>query len=337
VLSIFGAARIELPYYAYRPGSVRDTSALISVDGAETYDADGSISYTTVSLRQLTVFSYIDAKLDDDVEIVPEKEILGPRNREENRKFNLQLMDTSKQVATQVALEKLGYDVSLTVAGERVIEVEDDSPADGIMEPGDMIVAVEGERIDDPDDLKRLLSDNHPGEHVNITVRPFTDTGEKDVDLELAAAKDDPQKGVMGVYVQPDGIEFHFPFDVQFDTGDVGGPSAGLAFTLGLLDQLTPGELTGGVPVAVTGTINADGTVGEIGGAAQKAAAVRRAGIKVFLVPSADYEDAVSRAGDVKVYKVDTLDDALKVLSELGGNGLALPTEPQAAAGAPTD
>lgn len=337
VVGTFAAARWELPYYAYRPGSVRDTSALITVDGAETYDAEGSISYTTVSLRQLTLFGYIDAKLDDDVEIVDEEQILGPRNADENRKFNLQLMDTSKQVATQVALEKLGYEVDLSVAGERVIEVVADSPADGVMEPGDMIIAVEGEPIDDPGDLQRILSDNHPGEHVDVKLRPFTSSGEKDVDLELAAAEDDPDRGIMGVKVQPDGVEFHFPFDVQFDTGDVGGPSAGLAFTLGLLDKLTPGELTGGQPVAVTGTINADGTVGQIGGSAQKAAAVKRAGIKVFLVPSADYEEAVEHAGDVKVVKVDTLDDALAALTELGGDGLELPAGGEAAATAPTD
>jgi PDZ domain-containing protein len=320
---LFGA-RYELPYYAYRPGSVRNTSSLISVDESkvETYDAEGSISYTTVSLRQLTLFGYIDAQLDEDVEIVDEEEVLGPRDSDENRKFNLQLMDTSKQVATQVALEKLGYEVDLSVAGERVIEVVADSPADGVMEPGDMIVAVEGEPIDEPGDLSRILSDNHPGDDVEVRLRPFTSDGEKNVELELAAADDDPRRGIMGVKVQPDGVEFHFPFDVQFDTGDVGGPSAGLAFTLGLLDKLTPGELTGGQPIAVTGTINADGTVGQIGGAAQKAAAVRRNGIEYFLVPSADYEDALSRAGDVEVIPIDTLDDAVEALEKLGGSGL---------------
>jgi len=327
---VFGAARFELPYYAFRPGQVRDTTNLISVDGVETYDATGSVSYTTVSLRRLTFFGLLDAKLDDDVEIVSEDKVLGDRDPDENRQFNMQLMDTSKQVATQVALEKLGYRVDVSAAGERVLNVVADSPADGKMEPGDMIVEVEGERIDDPGDLARILSDNHPGDQVDIKVRPFTASSEKNLSLELAAAPDNPDRGIMGVEVQPDGVEYHFPIDVTFDTGEVGGPSAGLAFTLGLLDKLTPGELTGGAPVAVTGTISSDGTVGRVGGTGQKAAAVRRAGIETFLVPADDYEEALAHAGDVHVVKVETLDEALAALAELGGNGLDLPTTPPA-------
>jgi len=325
---VFGAARFDLPYYAFRPGQVRDTSNLISVDGVETFEAAGSVSYTTVSLRRLTLFGLLDAKLDDDVEIVDEETVLGDRDPDENRELNLQMMDTSKQVATQVALEKLGYTVEVSATGERVLDVQEDTPAEGVMEPGDMIVAVEGERIDDPGDLARILSDNHPGDEVDIKVRPYTASSEKDLKLELAAAPDDPDRGIMGVRVQADGVEYHFPIDVSFDTGDVGGPSAGLAFTLGLLDKLSPGELTGGAPVAVTGTISSDGTVGPVGGTGQKAAAVRRAGIEVFLVPAADYEEAAAHAGDVKVVKVETLDDALAALADLGGNGLDLPTAP---------
>jgi len=113
--------------------------------------------------------------------------------------------------------------------------------------------------------------------------------------------------------------------DVSIDTGDVGGPSAGLAFTLAIIDDLTPGDLTGGAKVAVTGTISGDGTVGPVGGTGQKAAAVRAKGYDVFLVPSADYEAARQHAGDVDVIAVDTLDDALAALAALGGNVDDLP------------
>lgn len=332
---VWGASQFKLPYYAFRPGQVRNTSNLIDVAGAETFEAEGSVSYTTVSLRKLTLFGLLDAKLDPDVEILPEEDVLGTRDPDENRRYNMQLMDNSKHIATQVALERLGYTVDVSAAGERVLTVIEDMPAEGTLEPGDMIVAVEGERIDEPGDLARILSDNHPGDEVGIRVRPFTTDGEKDVSLELAAAPDDPERGIMGVEVQPDGVEFHFPFDVGFETGDVGGPSAGLAFTLGLLDKLTEGELTGGQPVAVTGTISPDGSIGQVGGTGQKAAAVRRAGIEVFLVPTPDYEDAVAHAGDVEVVAVDTLDDALAALAELGGNGLDLPTVPPEGEGEP--
>jgi Lon-like protease len=113
---------------------------------------------------------------------------------------------------------------------------------------------------------------------------------------------------------------------VSFDTGDVGGPSAGLAFTLALIDVLTPGELTGGERVAVTGAIGADGTVIPVGGTAQKAAAVRRAGIGVFLVPAEDYADALQTAGDVEVIEVTSVDGALRELVRLGGDRLEVPS-----------
>jgi PDZ domain-containing protein len=137
----------------------------------------------------------------------------------------------------------------------------------------------------------------------------------------------------MGVRVAPVALEYEFPFDITIDTGDVGGPSAGLAFTLGIIDDLTPGDLTGGTDIAVTGTIAGDGTVGPVGGTGQKAAAARDAGISLFLVPRDDYEDAVARAGDdLEVVAVDTVDQALEALRERGGNVDDLPASGESAA-----
>jgi PDZ domain-containing protein len=137
----------------------------------------------------------------------------------------------------------------------------------------------------------------------------------------------------MGVRVQPIVVEYEFPFEVEIDTGDVGGPSAGLAFTLALIDDLTPGDLTGGSAVAVTGTISGDGTVGPVGGTGQKAAAVRSAGFDLFLVPTADYDDAVAHAGgDLSVVSVDSIDEALAALGEHGGNIDDLPEAGEVAA-----
>jgi len=325
--SIVSASVVRLDYYAFRPGSVRNTEPLIHVaaDGPQIYPSDGEISFTTVALRHVTLFGLLQGWLDPDVDIHSADEVLQGRNSEENRQVNLELMDTSQQVATQVALEELGYEVPVSITGQLVLGVEDGYPADGRLEEGDTIVAIDGTRLDDPDDLERLLGDKHPGDEIVATVRPFTESTEDDVDLTLAPSPEDPDQGVMGVTVQPTGVQFDFPFQTSFETGEVGGPSAGLAFTLGLIDALTPGELTGGASVAVTGTISSDGSVGPIGGAGQKAAAVREAGVDVFLVPSADYQDAIAHAGDVQVVKVDTLDQALEALADLGGNGLHLP------------
>ena len=322
---IVGAATVPLPYYAYRPGSVRDTESLITVGDDKTYPSDGTISYTTVSLRQATLVGILAGWLDDDVDVFPREKVLGNRNAEENRTLNLQMMDTSKQVATQVALERLGHPVDVSITGETVVNVLPDLPADGVLKPGDTITAVNGERLDEPDDLTRLLADDSPGDDVTLTVDPATGSRPHDVELALGANHDNPDRAVIGVEVTGRGIDFDFPVDVSIDTGDVGGPSAGLAFTLAIIDDLTPGDLTGGAKVAVTGTINSDGTVGPVGGTGQKAAAVRSEGYDVFLVPSADYEAARQHAGDVHVVAVDTLDEALAALADLGGNVDDLP------------
>jgi Lon-like protease len=325
VAFVIGAATVPLPYYLYRPGSVRDTEPLVAVDGAEVYASDGTISYTTVSLRQATLFGLASGWIDDDVDVVPRDEVLGGRDADENRTLNMQMMDTSKQVATQVALERLGHPVDVSITGETVVEVIPDMPADGVLEPGDTITAVDGEPLDDPDDLTRLLGDEAPGDEVTVTVQSSESAAERDVELALAADPDDPERAIMGVRPSPRGVDFDFPFDVVIDTGDVGGPSAGLAFTLAIIDDLTPGDLTGGAKVAVTGTIAGDGSVGPVGGTGQKAAAVRAGDYDAFLVPSADYQAALGRAGDVEVVAVDTLAEALAALADLGGNADDLP------------
>lgn len=332
---LVSAVVVELPYYAFRPGSVRETGSLVSIEGIETFPADGSISYTTVSLRPVTLLGLVSGWLDADVDIHPRDEVLGDRDADENRQINLAMMDNSKMVATYVALEELGHDVHETVTGNTVVDVSAGMPAEGVLEPGDTIVAVDGERIDEADELSDLMEGKRPGDRVDLVVEPFLaedgngdgEHDEEEVTLELAADPDDPDRGVMGILQSPAGFDIDIPFDVAFDTDDVGGPSAGLAFTLSLIDMLTPGELTGGAEVAVTGEISLEGTVGPVGGTGQKAAAVRAAGADVFLVPDddTDYEAAVAHAGDVEVIRVGTVDEALAALAELGGNGLDLP------------
>jgi PDZ domain-containing protein len=297
------------------------------------FASDGSIGYTTVSLRQATLLGLARGWLDDDIDVFDRDRVLQGRDVDENREVNLQMMTSSKQVATQVALERLGYDIDVTV-GQAVVDVMPDMPADGVLEPGDVITAIDGEAFDDAQDLSRLLSDERPGDVIAATVTPVSGEAAADVEIELAESPDEPGRAVMGVEVVDVVVDYDFPVDVEIDTGDVGGPSAGLAFTLAIIDDLTTGDLTGGEDVAVTGTISGDGTVGQVGGTRQKAAAVREAGITLFLVPSADYDDAVARAGDdLEVVAVDTVDEALAALGERGGNVDDLPQVGEVAAG----
>lgn len=323
VAAVIAAFNVRIQYYEFHPGSARPTASLVVADDVELYEPASDIAFTTVSLRRSTVGSYVLAWFDDDVEVVEERAVLGDRTPSENRQFNLQLMDTSKQDAIRVALLELGYDVPVDIDGVVIIGVEAGSPAEGVLEPGDTIVSIDGEELAQLDDTSRILAQKGPGTAVTLGIRPPDDSDTRTVDIELAAAPDDPGRGFIGVRLQPRNPAYEFPFPIDIESGNVGGPSAGLAFTLGVLDVLTPGELTGGMQVAATGTIDAAGNIGEVGGVPQKTAAVIAAGYDVFLVPSAEYDQAVERAGgDLRVIPVDTLREALDALASLGGSGL---------------
>jgi PDZ domain-containing protein len=141
----------------------------------------------------------------------------------------------------------------------------------------------------------------------------------------LGARTGDPSKGFLGVSTFTRDLSFNFPVQVSIDSGRVGGPSAGLAFTLGILDVMTPGSLTGGLRISSTGTMSLDGSVGPVGGVHQKVMASRRAGIDLMFVPASEIEEARRFAGDLRVEPVETLDQALEILTTLGGGNAVLP------------
>lgn len=325
---LFAAFTVEIGYYEFRPGSARPTAELLEVgEDVETHPPASDIAYTTVSLRRSTFATYVLAWFDDDVEVVEQEVILGDRSPQENRQFNLQLMDTSKQEAIRVALRELGFEVPVSVDGVVIVGVQEGSAADGVLETGHTVVAIDGEPIDDVEDVGRIMGGKGPGETVTLDVEPPTRDGVETVQIELGAAPDDPDRGLIGISLEPRNPSYDFPFPIDIDSGNVGGPSAGLAFTLAVLDLLTPGELTGGLDVAATGTIDANGNVGPVGGVVQKTAAVIDDGYDVFLVPRHEYERAAQRAGDsLRVIPVDTLGEALDALASLGGSGLGTPS-----------
>ena len=323
-LTVLAGWLYKVPYYALLPGSARDTEGLIHIRGAEAYPSEGEVLYTTVRVRgRLSLWEYLWLQSDDDADVVPEVTVLGTRNQTENRQFNLQLMDSSKQVAVAVALDQLGYEVTRST-GVLVVSIVPDTPADGALEPGDVIVGVDGREVLEAPALVDVLSGRRPGDEVVLQVERHQGGEVVDVEVELGEHPTG-SGGFLGIGPTTR-VDFgELPFDVSIDTGDVGGPSAGLAFTLGLLDDLTPGELTGGERVAVTGTVAVDGSVGPVGGVPQKAAAVRQAGIDVFLVPAALGEPVLDevreRAGsDVRVIAVEDVEQAIQALSSIGGD-----------------
>jgi PDZ domain-containing protein len=320
------AAIAPLPYLTLSPGAATPVAPIVSVGAG--YPADhprSSVAFTTVSQRQATLLEVLEGWISDDIDVVPRKAIYGNQSSEQNRRYNAQLMDTSKLAAAVVAERRLGHPVVVPTSGTVVRQVTEGSPAAEVLQLDDVIVAVDGEAVDHMDELRDLLQVGGPGAAHQLTVeRPAGSTTHVEVPITTEAAEDDASRAIIGIIPEERILPFDLadlPVPLSIDSGRVGGPSAGLAFTLAILDVLTPGELTGGHKVAVTGTMDFDGNVGPVGGGVQKAVAVRNAGYEAFLVPSQEYEEVAAKVGrDLRVIAVDTLQEALDALASLGGD-----------------
>lgn len=318
VVALYQLAAMQIPYYSFSPGSATPTEDLVEVEGVPVYTADGEFFFTTVSSSRLTVFEWILAQFEDGVDIVHENVVLGDRTPSERRAQNQALMATSQETASAVALEHLGVEV-IQGSGAFVTDVEPGSPADGVIEVDDVIIGLDGVDIDLSDELVSAVRASEPGTEVEVTVLP--DGGEGEPETRTMVLGELDGRTYMGVRIGTYELNLaDTPVDIDIDAGNVGGPSAGLAWTLTILDVLTPGELNGGTEVAVTGTIGLDGTVGNVGGVTQKTHAVRQAGIHVFLVPEGNMEEALRAAGDdLVIVGIEDLDDALDELAQIGG------------------
>lgn len=324
VMPVLAGAFIRVPYYLISPGEARGVAELIKVkgDGAKEFPPKGKILFTTVSLAgEVNVFRALAGWLDDEVEVIPEKQITGGAPRQEVRQLNIQAMVDSKLTATKVALERLGYRVSVNGDGAIVTLVNPGDPADGHLQVGDVIKTVDGETVTLHDQVVSKVRQHKPGDVIAIGFN----RGGADKTVELTSTAGPDGSARIGVQLQTNNLKYDFPVDVAIETGLVGGPSAGLAFTLALIDDLTEGELTGGQNVAVTGTIDAAGNVGLVGGVAQKTVTARDAGAIAFLVPPEEEKDAKRFAGKMEIIPVKTLADALAALHRLGGSEVALP------------
>ena len=324
--------------YARVPSSAQPVDERVTfgeLEGlAEQYPPSGNFYFVTVTEPSQTVLSWLVGRDEPAVEFLTEEEKFGFQTPQQRRTFGLESMRTSEQVAQYVALKAVGYDVTIVpgdvlisemvclVANDEGTECLESSPSDEVLDPGDRLLEVDGAPLNNVDDLSAALADKQPGDLVEIRLdRP--EVGELTVTVELTSSPDEPARTIVG-FLPFDTQRVELPFELDIDTGAIGGPSAGLAFTLTLIDELTPGELTGGRNIAVTGTIELDGTVGAIGGLRQKASAVAQAGVDVFLVPAAQGEADIERArragGDgLLIIPVATVDEALAALEEHGG------------------
>lgn len=322
VLGGIAASVVEVPYYAIAPGRPVPTTPLVSVVDGPSFEPVGEIFLTTVSLQRATLFEAVAGWLDPTVDVVKEEVILPPGTTPNGlRDLNLSAMDGSKEAALGAAFEALGFD-AVEGTGATVVGVVPDAPADGPLAVGDTIVSVGDRSIGPSFEVSEAFEDVGPGATVRLGVEDDEGTA-RDVEVILGENPDVPGRPFLGVLLDTRDFSLTFPYDVTIDSEDIGGPSAGLAFTLEVLDRLTEGELTGGMTVAATGEIGLGGQVGPIGGAAQKAVAVEDAGISLFLVPRANLEQARREAsGDLRIEPVDDLADALRILVGAGGDPL---------------
>ena len=341
LVAVIAASLTPLKLWELAPGSAEQVSNRLSFDKKTLsqvirYPAKTPVLFVTAFGSKLSALDAFAGALDNDVDVQTYKERYGSSTPSEQQRLGYQSMTTAKQIAEYVAYSRLGLDTSL-VDGDIIVEelvcMDNPGPMSACkqLQLGDTITTLDGEPTPTLLALIPLMADHKPGDIVTLTIKP-ADLPEgsslEDVKrIQLIADPDTPTRAIIG-FIPADTRTVQLPFEVGIDTDQIGGPSAGLAFTLALLDELTPGDLMGGVRVAATGTIGEDESVGAIGALAQKAVAVKAAGAKVFLVPKGQSEEELADArravgSSVRIEPVANLAEALAILESLGGSGIS--------------
>ncbi len=304
----FVAAWIRLPYYAVGPGPASDVGPLIDVQGVPRYPSSGKLIMTTVRWQQVTALQALVAWIDNTQFIVGEDVIYPPGlDREQEEERAISQMDQSKIDASIVVLSEL-FDYPDEHGDGALIEATGPGcPADGELFVGDLVVGIDGRRIDSTRAARRAIDRVPLDEPVAFRVRAGGEGHDIELLREPCAGSEEPLVGITMVDA--------FPFRIEISSGDVGGPSGGLMFALGLYDALTPGDLTDGRTIAGTGTITPAGDVGGIGGIADKVIGAERAGASVFLVPEPNMRELQGiDSGDMRLVSVATFDEAVEAL-----------------------
>ncbi|MEC3882672.1 SepM family pheromone-processing serine protease [Halobacillus sp. HZG1] len=321
IVAFLGAFR--LPYYIYKPGTADALNDIVKVDGG--FDSEGDMHLVTVRGGQATPVQWVLAKVRPFHQIYPLEDI-RPEGVSEEEYFHaqLQMMESSQEASKVVAYQAAGKEIDINYEGVYVMNVIEGMPAEEILETGDQIVKVDGEDIQETSDLIDYVSNKGEGESVMLTI--VRDEETIDRELELAPFPDNPDKVGVGISLVTDRTVDVKP-EVKVKSGEIGGPSAGLMFSLEIYDQLTELDITKGYEIAGTGEINYEGQVGRIGGIDKKVVAASDHGAEVFFAPNeegregSNYQIAKETAEqintDMKVVPVDTFQDAIDYLQNL--------------------
>lgn len=326
------ASLFPVPYVVYSPGPLENTlgewegSPVVQVeDGVETFQTAGELDLTTVGVTsadtKLDLLTVLRAWMDDDRAVVPRNTVYREdETAEESREQSARQLARSQESAKVAALRSLGYEVPEQIV---VVTVIEDTPADGVLEPGDVILAVDGTQVSEPQEVADVVVDREVGDTVDFTI---SRGGEQmTVTAETTAAEDD---GRPVVGFAPDwGYEFPVEVTIGIDQR-IGGPSAGMIFALAIYDTLTEEPLVEGRHIAGTGEVTGDGEVNPIGGIQQKIVAAEEAGVELFLAPEENCDEASGADnGDMPVVPVEDLAEAIDAVETYtAGSSEQLPT-----------
>jgi PDZ domain-containing protein len=333
------ALLMPVPYSEMSPGPTVNTlgdhggEPVLQISGRKTYPTSGHLNMTTVRVTSadftMNLVEAVSGWLSSDEKVV-KHDILYPKGQtaQQADQQNAEEFTQSQDSAKVAALKELGISVGGRVIVSAVVK---GAAAEGVLHAGDVIKAVDGTTVKAAADVAKLVTKHQPGEKVVFTIVPVKNAGKKGAateDLSITTRKSDDggkSRAVVGIQA---GVEHTYPFKIDIKLADVGGPSAGLMFALGIVDKLTPTDLTGGRFVAGTGTIDDDGTVGPIGGIDMKTIGARSKGAQYFLTPSDNCAEAAKDTpSGLTLVKVKTIGDAMDALKDIRtGNTAALPS-----------
>jgi PDZ domain-containing protein len=301
--------------YLLLPDPAKPLAPKVHVEGEKPHPP-GGIYYVDVIVRRASLLEEVFGPArPGGADLVPEQALVPPGSSfRERRQQTLRQMNRSEQIAAAVALRELGYEVKAEPAGALVVAVAPDAPAAGKLEPTEVIVAVDGSPVRTPADLRRLIAKHKPGENVQLRVRAGGAT--RTVEVGTIESPNEAGRPIVGIVVEQS-ADIELPIEVDIDLGGVGGPSAGLAFALDVMEELR-GNVDRGLRVAATGELELNGDVAPVGGVKQKVLGARRAGADVFLAPAGDNAKEARRyAGSLRVIPVESFRQALRALTTL--------------------
>ncbi|MFD1031082.1 SepM family pheromone-processing serine protease [Metaplanococcus flavidus] len=312
--------------YITRPGSAYELSPLVAVENGDE-DDEGSFSLMTISMLNATPALYLYAQFQDGYKILPPEQVRSPHESDEEYNVRqLKLMSDSQVNALKAAFETADLPFEVTTGGVFVLNVLEEGAADGILEPGDRVLSIDGNGFESQQDFIDYLADKQEGDSVELVIdredRELIET------ITLEPLPTDPERAGLGISFVEDKSITTDP-EVSIDSEQIGGPSAGLMFTLEIINQLLDEDITQGYDVAGTGTMESEGEVGRIGGIDQKVMAADNDGMEIFFAPddeisgdgASNYQVAVETAEeigtDMEIVPVKTLQDALDYLEQL--------------------